>query len=116
MRGVKDHRFGYYDAQIWAIAKLNQVPVVLSEDFASGASVEGVTFSNPFEEAFDIMAFGWPDGRLGKHFEGASALAPRPLRPGLPRRQRQLVDQFVLLVPSVAAGPLPANLVAAAEF
>jgi len=47
-RGVKEHRFSYWDAQIWAAAKLNQVPVIFSEDFASGSTVEGVTFVNPF--------------------------------------------------------------------
>ncbi|MBC7324391.1 MAG: PIN domain-containing protein, partial [Moorella sp. (in: Bacteria)] len=33
---------------------LNQVPVVLSEDFASGSIVEGITFMNPFEEDIDL--------------------------------------------------------------
>lgn len=54
VRGVRDHQFPYYDAQIWAVAKLNQVPVVLSEDFASGSTVEGVTFVDPFDPAFDV--------------------------------------------------------------
>ena len=53
VRGVRDHQFPYYDAQIWAAAKLNQIPVVLSEDFDSGSTVEGVTFVNPFDPAFD---------------------------------------------------------------
>ena len=47
-RGVREHRFSYWDAQIWATARLNQVPVVLSEDFQDGASFEGVGFANPF--------------------------------------------------------------------
>ena len=54
VRGVRDHGFPYYDAQVWAAAKLNQVPVVLSEDFASGSTVEGVTFVDPFGEGFDV--------------------------------------------------------------
>jgi len=54
VRGVKDHSFRYFDAQIWACAKLNQVPVVLSEDFPVGATVEGVTFENPLAESFDL--------------------------------------------------------------
>ena len=54
VRGVRDHGFAYYDAQIWAVAHLNQIPVVLSEDFQTGASIEGVTFMNPFEPAFDL--------------------------------------------------------------
>ena len=47
-RGVREHRFSYWDAQIWATARLNQVPVVLSADFQDGASFEGVGFANPF--------------------------------------------------------------------
>lgn len=54
IRGVREHRFSYWDAQIWATARLNQVPVVLSEDFASGSTVEGITFTNPFEEDIDL--------------------------------------------------------------
>ena len=52
--GVRDHRLAYYDAQIWACARLNQVPVVLSEDFQDGSTLEGVRFVNPFEEGFTI--------------------------------------------------------------
>lgn len=47
LRGVRDHSFSYFDAQIWATAKLNQIPVVLSEDFDTGTTIEGVTFANP---------------------------------------------------------------------
>ncbi|CAN5856841.1 PIN domain nuclease [soil metagenome] len=58
LRGVKDHAFSYYDAQVWAAAKLHQLPVVLSEDFSSGATVEGVTFLNPFGKDFDLSLLG----------------------------------------------------------
>jgi len=54
VRGVRDHRFSYFDAQIWAAAKLNQIPTVLSEDFSTGATVEGVTFLNPLADDFDL--------------------------------------------------------------
>ena len=47
-RGVRDHAMSFWDAQVWATAKLNQIPVVLSEDFASGSVIEGVQFENPF--------------------------------------------------------------------
>lgn len=53
VRGVRDHSFSYFDAQIWATAKLNQAPAVLSEDFPVGATVEGVTFINPLAEDTD---------------------------------------------------------------
>ncbi len=54
IRGVRDHSFSYFDAQIWAAAKLNQVPVVLSEDFPVGATIEGVTFLNPLSDEVDL--------------------------------------------------------------
>lgn len=53
IRGVETHHFGFWDAQIWATAKLNQIPEVYSEDFSSGAIVEGVRFINPFSDDFD---------------------------------------------------------------
>lgn len=53
LRGVEAHQLPYYDAQIWAAARLGQVPVVLSEDFNSGATLEGVSFLNPLVSDFD---------------------------------------------------------------
>lgn len=52
-RGVRDHRFSFYDAQIWAVARLNQVPVAFNEDFNAGM-IEGVQFVNPFREEFHL--------------------------------------------------------------
>lgn len=57
-RGVRDHQLSYWDAQIWATARLYQLPVVLSEDFSSGSSLEGVRFVNPFDPAFQLD--DWP--------------------------------------------------------
>lgn len=54
VRGVGTHRLSYYDAQVWAVAKLNQVTIVLSEDFSTGATLEGVLFLNPLEPGFDL--------------------------------------------------------------
>ena len=53
-RGVRQHRLSYYDAQIWATAKLNQVATVFSEDFQDGQRLEGVQFVNPLVEGFDL--------------------------------------------------------------
>ena len=53
VRGVRDHQFGLWDAQIWAAARLNQIGVVFSEDFTDGV-VEGVRFVNPFAADFQI--------------------------------------------------------------
>jgi predicted nucleic acid-binding protein len=51
-RGVKEHSLSYYDAQIWASARLNQVPVIFSEDFSDEVVLEGVRFVNPFASEF----------------------------------------------------------------
>ena len=53
LRGVQTHQFSYYDAQIWASARLNQIPVVFSEDFNQGV-LEGVRFINPLASDFKL--------------------------------------------------------------
>ncbi len=53
-RGVQEHQLAYYDAQIWAVARLHQVPLILSEDFRTGQTLEGVTFVNPFADNFQL--------------------------------------------------------------
>jgi predicted nucleic acid-binding protein len=46
----------YWDALIWATAKLNGVANILSEDFSDGLLLEGVRILNPFHAAFDPAA------------------------------------------------------------
>ncbi|MBI4507486.1 MAG: PIN domain-containing protein [Chloroflexi bacterium] len=52
--GASEHGLAIWDALIWAVAKLNQVPCVLTEDAEHGRVVEGVRFLNPFAAAFDL--------------------------------------------------------------
>ncbi|MER3557497.1 MAG: hypothetical protein C4302_06430 [Thermus sp.] len=40
LRGVEAHGLAFYDAQIWAVARLQGILVVLSEDFPTGAVLE----------------------------------------------------------------------------
>lgn len=54
VRGVVQHRLSYWDAQLWASARLNQVAVIFSEDFSDGTVVDGVRFVNPFAAHFDV--------------------------------------------------------------
>lgn len=54
VRGLRAHQFAYYDAQVWATARLNQIPVVLTEDIPSAEMIEGVRFVNPFADKFSI--------------------------------------------------------------
>ncbi|MFI5176671.1 MAG: PIN domain-containing protein [Terriglobia bacterium] len=51
-RGVVEHKLKLWDAQIWATAKLSEIPLVFSENFSSGRSLEGVQFINPFLKDF----------------------------------------------------------------
>lgn len=51
-RGVRDHQLAYYDAQMWATAKLNQIQIVFTEDIPSAILLEGVRYVNPFAENF----------------------------------------------------------------
>lgn len=51
--GIERFGFSYYDAQIWAAAKLAGAECVLSEDFSDGMDADGVRFVNPFAEHFD---------------------------------------------------------------
>ncbi len=59
-RGVIDHQLSFWDALIWATAKLNQIPIVLSEDFRSGTALEGIRFVNPLSADFHLSA--WLEG------------------------------------------------------
>lgn len=54
IRGVREHRLSYFDAQLWACAKLNQMSLIFSEDFQDGQILEGVRFVNPFAETFQL--------------------------------------------------------------
>jgi predicted nucleic acid-binding protein len=56
-RGVHDHRLAYYDSQMWASGRLNQIPVIFSEDLQAGQILEGVHFANPFTATFDLEAW-----------------------------------------------------------
>jgi predicted nucleic acid-binding protein len=53
VRGVIEHGMSFYDAQIWATARLAGIDTVLTEDFSDGAVVEGVRFVDPFSPSFD---------------------------------------------------------------
>jgi predicted nucleic acid-binding protein len=54
IRIMGEHRISYFDAQIWACAKLHEIPLVFSEDFQDGQIWEGVRFVNPFSETFEL--------------------------------------------------------------
>ena len=53
-RGAQRHGLSYYDAQIWATARLNQIPTIFTEDFEHGRRIEGVQFLNPLTPDFNL--------------------------------------------------------------
>ncbi len=57
-RGVVQHRLSLWDSLIWAVARLNQVPHVLTEDAEHGRYLEGVRFLDPFNVEFDMAILG----------------------------------------------------------
>ena len=57
VRGVRERNLPYWDAQLWATARLNQIPIIFSEDFNPGAVLDGVRFVNPFAAGFDLESW-----------------------------------------------------------
>jgi predicted nucleic acid-binding protein len=56
VRGVREYRLAYWDALVWASARLNNIPTLLTEDGPTGATIEGVRWVNPFADGFDLSA------------------------------------------------------------
>ena len=52
VRGAVRYQLKIWDSLLWAAAKLNGVPYVLTEDLSHGQTLEGVTFLNPFADDF----------------------------------------------------------------
>ncbi|CAN1213360.1 hypothetical protein TUMEXPCC7403_24355 [Tumidithrix helvetica PCC 7403] len=50
VRGVETHSFSFWDAQIWATARIYQISEIFSEDFNTGSTVEAVSFFDPFKD------------------------------------------------------------------
>jgi predicted nucleic acid-binding protein len=59
VRGARLYQLHFWDAQIWAVARLHGLPTIFSEDFNPGAQIEDVRFINPFAKEFDLAA--WSD-------------------------------------------------------
>ena len=56
-RAVRDHRLNFWDAQLWAAAKVHGLGTIFSEDFNSGFTLGGVRFINPFGPGFHLPKF-----------------------------------------------------------
>ncbi|WP_157800106.1 PIN domain-containing protein [Sporolactobacillus pectinivorans] len=47
LQGVQRYQMPYWDAQIWAAARSNDIPLLFAEDGPVGETIEGVTYVNP---------------------------------------------------------------------
>lgn len=48
LRGATAYGLSYWDAQVWATARLNQIETIITEDTPSQNEIEGVEYLNPF--------------------------------------------------------------------
>ncbi|MGQ0680729.1 MAG: PIN domain-containing protein [Actinomycetota bacterium] len=48
LRGCAVHRLPFFDAQIWAVARLHQIPAIISQDVH--AEADGVRWIDPFTD------------------------------------------------------------------
>lgn len=53
LRGASHHQLSFFDAQMWAVARLHQIPALLTDDMAAGASIDGVFIVDPFTTSFE---------------------------------------------------------------
>ena len=59
LRGVDMYQLAFWDALIWAVALINNVPVILTEDMPGGREqVEGVRYANPLSPSFELDRIG----------------------------------------------------------
>ncbi|MEX2247796.1 MAG: PIN domain-containing protein [Dehalococcoidia bacterium] len=54
IRATRRHGLSYWDALVWATARLHEARFILTEDFSDGARIEGIQYVNPFTRQFDL--------------------------------------------------------------
>jgi predicted nucleic acid-binding protein len=57
VRASRRYQLSYWDALIWATAKLNGIHEVFTEDFSDRLLIEDVRFLNPFVQNFALEGF-----------------------------------------------------------
>ncbi|HEX9093990.1 MAG TPA: PIN domain-containing protein [Coriobacteriia bacterium] len=56
LRGFAEHGLSWWDAQLWATARMSGVPVIVTEDFEDGRVIDGIRFTDPFAEGFEVAS------------------------------------------------------------
>lgn len=60
LRCWRRYSISYWDAQIWATARIGGVDTILTEDCVL-REIEGVRYVNPFVDGFEAVELGLPD-------------------------------------------------------
>jgi len=55
-RAAREHQMHYWDAQIWATAKLYEIPTILTEDLPGKERIEMIQYINPLLPEFDLAS------------------------------------------------------------
>lgn len=55
IRGAREHRLSFWDAMLWATARLHGCGLLLSEDLQDGRHIGGVAIANPFLPHNDVV-------------------------------------------------------------
>ena len=58
LRAAYSYSMNIYDAQMWAVARVHRIPVLLTEDAQFSDVIEGVRYVNPFDESFVLADLG----------------------------------------------------------
>lgn len=58
LRAAYSYNMNIYDAQMWAVATVHRIPILLTEDAQFSDVIEGVRYVNPFDEAFVLADLG----------------------------------------------------------
>lgn len=58
LRAVQRYQMRVYDAQMWAVASVYSIPLLVTEDLQFQPTIEGVRYVNPFAGDFDLADLG----------------------------------------------------------
>jgi predicted nucleic acid-binding protein len=58
LAAVHGYQMDVYDAQMWAVARVYGIPLIITEDMQFAPVIEEVRYVNPFAPTFDLADIG----------------------------------------------------------
>jgi predicted nucleic acid-binding protein len=58
LRAISQYQMAIYDAQMWAVARVNAIPILVTQDTQFQPVIEGVRYVNPFDASFVLADLG----------------------------------------------------------